>query len=194
MAEDAARRTPIHPHLRHLQAEAVAVTEAAQHLLDALSGPQLTWKPDPGTWSVAECFDHLSVTNRLYVPRIRRAIERAGQNTLVRPFRPSWLGRLFIRLSGPGSRWKLKAPGLFKPTPAAVDPLVVRQFVEQQEALLALIQQASAVNLNTAKLRSPATRLLRLSVGEALTLLVVHEQRHLQQAQRLTRRSDFPAG
>lgn len=33
---------------------------------------------------------------------------------------------------------------------------------------------------------------LRLSLGEALTMLAVHEQRHLLQAERVTREPGFP--
>lgn len=67
------------------------------------------------------------------------------------------------------------------------------RFVEQQEALIRLIGKAEGVGLRATVVRFPFTRLLRLRLGEALTLLVHHQHRHLRQIQAVIQQGDFPA-
>lgn len=181
-----------HPHLRKLLADVNTVTAETERLRATLSGAQCIWKPDPGVWNVLECFHHLIVTDGLYAPRLRTAIEKASREGGDAPFRPSFFGKTFIRYVSPGSKRKIKTLRLFEPPPALTDVTVLQQFVDHQGELTALIRQADGIELNRGKFASPASRLVRFSVGEGLTVLVVHQQRHLQQARRLTERSDFP--
>jgi hypothetical protein len=48
------------------------------------------------------------------------------------------------------------------------------------------------VDLNRIKVRSPITPLVRFNLGDALTLQVVHAQRHLAQARRVREHAEFP--
>ena len=192
MEPPASIETVVHPHLRTLLADVTTVTAETGRLRATLSDAQCIWKPEPGVWNVLECFHHLIVTDRLYGPRLRAAIEKATRDGGSTPFRPSFFGKTFIRYVSPGSKRKIKTLRLFEPPPALTDVTVLQQFIDHQDELTALIHQADGINLNRGKFSSPASRLVRFSVGEGLTVLVVHQQRHLQQAQRLTERSDFP--
>ena len=42
------------------------MTSEYQRDLGQLSSTQLNWKPDPKSWSVGQCIDHVIVTNELY--------------------------------------------------------------------------------------------------------------------------------
>ena len=192
MERPASIETVAHPHLRTLLADVTTVTTETERLRATLSEAQCIWKPEPGVWNVLECFHHLIVTDKLYGPRLRAAIEKASREGGSTPFRPSLFGKTFIRYVSPGSKRKIKTLRLFEPPPALTDVTVLHQFIDHQDELTALIHQADGINLNRGKFSSPASRLVRFSVGEGLTVLVVHQQRHLQQAQRLTERSDFP--
>ncbi len=192
MEPPASIETVAHPHLRTLLADVTTVTTETERLRATLSEAQCIWKPEPGVWNVLECFHHLIVTDKLYGPRLRAAIEKASREGGSTPFRPSLFGKTFIRYVSPGSKRKIKTLRLFEPPPALTDVTVLQQFIDHQDELTALIHQADGINLNRGKFSSPASRLVRFSVGEGLTVLVVHQQRHLQQAQRLTERSDFP--
>ena len=66
------------------------------------------------------------------------------------------------------------------------------RFDAHQDILADLIRRADEVNLNATRFTSPITRLVRLSIGEALTRLVIHQRRPLQQALRLPTNADFP--
>ena len=181
-----------HPHLRRLLADAEAVRADAERLRDTLSAKQRTWKPEPGVWSVADCFEHLRKIDKAYAPGLETSIERAGQSDAA--FKPSLIGRSCIYFFSPDSRLKLKAPPGIRPTrnEASADADALDGFLDQQAVLIDLIRRADGRDLNDGKFSSPLAKILRFTLGEGLTVLVRHEQRHLGQAQRLTERADFP--
>ncbi len=189
---DTSIETVAHPHLQKLLADVAATTAAAQQLRADLSDAGLAWKPEPGVWNVLECLQHLIIVDGLYLPKIKAALEQPTREHGSAPFRPSWFGRTFIRYVSPESERKVKTLRLFTPPPALIDVTVVTQFVEQQAAFTDLIRQADGADLNGNKFSSPATRFIRLTLGEGLTMLTAHQQRHLQQARRVTEHSDFP--
>ncbi|MEM7263899.1 MAG: DinB family protein [Planctomycetota bacterium] len=157
-----------------------------------LSDAQASWKPRPESWSIGECFDHLRVTGEQYYPRIDGAIERAKTGDASRPYKPRFLGRLFVKFAGPDGSRGVKAPKAFAPTSSEGGAHAVQAFLEQQSTLLDLIERAGECDLNGGRFGSPVTRLLRFSLGEALELMVRHEQRHLNQALRVKGEPAFP--
>ena len=182
-----------HAHLRLLLADAEATRAEAERLRDTLSATQRTWKPEPGVWSVADCFEHVRKVDKAYARKLDEAIGGAGSGAA--DFKPSLFGRGFIHFVSPASTFKLKAPKGIRPAPdtASADADALDRFLDQQAAVLDLIRRADGQNLNGGRFGSPLASVVRLSVGEGLTLIVRHEQRHLGQAQRLTERADFPA-
>jgi hypothetical protein len=189
---ESADRTIEHPDLAQSLRDAYATADEVQALFGTLTEAQLTWKPAPDAWSIAECVEHLIVMGRLYYPRIAGAIERADTVTgMPPPHRPTLMGRLFHWLVRPGGL-KVKTFGLFKPKPMAVDAGTGDRFLRQQDELLDLIRRASDVDLNSARFSSPLSRLIRFNVGDGLGVMVAHQQRHLRQAHGVRQRPDFP--
>ena len=170
------------------------VLHASEALFASLTPQQLTWKPGRKKWSIFECFDHLLTTNELYMERLREALERGRVTSAeaISPFKPSLFGRWFIDALRPESKFRTKTFRIFKPQSAKGDLKVTTGFLEQQKALLRLVKQADQCDLNHVKLSSPANRLIKFSIGEALTLTVVHNQRHLLQAQNIQLLAGFP--
>lgn len=165
-----------------LAADVNATTQAVQRMRQAHTDPRLTARPGPGSWSAAECIEHLCVTARLYYHRIGATLNRAGEAT--GEYRPGRFARWFIAQASPTNPRKLPAPKMFQPEAGQVSAEAFDAFAAQQQDLLALIEQARLANINRPKFGTPITRLLRFSAGEALELMVRHQQRHLQQAQR----------
>jgi len=181
-----------HPHLKTLLADVAEVTAGVETLRADLTDEQLVWKPEPGVWNVLECIEHLIVVDGLYFPRIEAALAAAQGGGKDAPFRPSFFGKTFLRYVSPDSKRKIKTFRLFEPPPALTDVSVPARFIAQQAVLTALIQRADGADLNDNTFSSPVSRLIRFSLGEGLTLLVLHQQRHLQQARRLTQHPGFP--
>lgn len=192
MTQPETNKTLQHPHLRQVATEVETVTTGVEQLREAYSVDQLVWKPNPETWNMLECIEHLRISGALYYPRIQAAIQKAATETREQAFRPGFLGKKFIASMRPEATRKVKTFRIFKPAPALKDISVLDRFLEQQQELTDLLQQADGVNINSSKLSSPLSRLIRFTVGEALTFLVVHQRRHLQQARNLTARPDFP--
>ncbi|RIV23699.1 DinB family protein [Fibrisoma montanum] len=167
------------------------VRQTIDYEFGSLSAAELLLRPDPAQWSIAECLEHLNTYSRYYVPRIALAIRDGEQRQrLATPtFDSSWLGDYFVRMMEPpaegktGARYKAAA----KHRPASnLNPETVRlECIQQQEHLWDLLQQAQHVDIGRLKIPISLTRWIRLSLGDVLRFVVVHEQRHLLQAQRV---------
>lgn len=179
------------PHLANLLADLLIVRAEAERFA-SLSGAQLTWRPGAGDWSIADCFEHLRIVDAGYSQAIRQAVGQAEPGNAA--FAPTWYARAYIHFVSPGSTLKMPTLPVMKPAvdspSAGADAL--QHFLQQQAELEALIREADTKNINTGRFSSPFAALMRLSVGEGLTLLVRHEQRHTLQAQRLTEQPAFP--
>lgn len=181
-------------HLDRLLKDVKEVKQASEALFSSLSPEQISWKPNRKSWSVLECYDHLLVTNGLYIPKIKAALEKSEKSVekSVRPFKPSYFGRLFIKAIKPGSGFKIKTFKIFKPKNGPQNLDIPAKFLAQQDELIELIKRADQCDVNAVKFSSPVSRLIRFSLGEGLSVVVVHEQRHLLQAQNLQLLTDFP--
>ncbi len=184
---------PADPTLPTLLADAGEVARATEALCTGLTEDQLLYRPDLESWSIAHCFDHLRVVNDLYAWRLRPAIERArGRGrTGGEPLRLSWLGRLFFRELHPTTTRRHRAQKVFRPDerpPAAS----WRHFLAGQPTLLGILREAAELPVNHIRVASPVAPFLRFTLGDALAMLVVHEQRHLGQAQRVRADEHFP--
>lgn len=168
--------------LNDLEKSAHEVVRRTKELVAGLTPEEICRRPAPDRWSIADCFEHLARSSEVYHPPIRRAVERAASAPLDQPYRHSWLARFFISLADDRVRVKAKAPKAFVPPPDA-RPDAPERFCRLQEEYLEMVESARGKDLSSAKVPSPASRLLKLSLGAALELLVRHQERHLKQAE-----------
>ena len=69
--------------------------------------------------------------------------------------------------------------------PTQLNPqTVVTEFIEQQEQLLQLIEQARTVNLGSIRIPISLTKWIRLKLGDTFLFVVAHLERHILQAER----------
>src|SRR5712691_830504 len=93
--------------IAELQDQLEANERQAEALVAGLSEEQGRRGPAGGGWSVAECLDHLATGNRVYLPPMQEAANRArmrGKHR-SRPARPGLLGRLFVGSLEPPPKW-----------------------------------------------------------------------------------------
>lgn len=187
-----------HPDLRQMS-EAVEQLAADARELLSLSDQQLLWKPLPESWGVGECLEHLVITGDLYEPKLQGALVRGAGKSAKSPedpIRPTFMGRQFLKVLDSSSTQKVKAPKSFRPssTPSSgsVDRGVGDRYLAQLEDFAGMIRRADGMDLNRIKLSSPATFLIRFNLGECLKIQVLHQQRHLLQARRVTEMEAFP--
>ena len=184
---------PLDSHLARLAAEVHEIMAEAEALCEGLSSAQLAWRPSPKKWGVADCFLHLAQTADVFHPRFVGAVERtlaAGAKSRG-PFKGTWVGRLFRTVSGSKVRIPVPAPPALRVrTEAPAD--AHRIFLRREAELLEIFDRADGLDLEFATTGSPISRRLRLRLGDGLALVVGHARRHLEQARRVTLRSDFP--
>ena len=160
-----------------------AKLEAAKLAAD-LGETRLWQRPPEGGWSVGECLAHLNLAGEPYAKKLQEALEagKARGKRGQEPFRFGFLGGRFVRsLSAEGKR-KFKAPKAWQPERQGD---VLERFLKLQDDLLGFVKASEGLDLARITLTSPLSPLIRLNLFEAFNLVVVHEQRHLAQADRV---------
>lgn len=174
-------------YLKVLRTDLEDLVATAKERLAPLDPEALLQRPTPDSWSVAECLAHLMATNAGYLASIDEALRRSPATPGIghTSFRGGRLAAWFIRQSGPEVPRKSKAPRVFAPKDADVGPGVVAAYLEQQREIDRLLVAAEGAGLMRIKVPSPASRLIRLRLGDAFRLMVEHERRHVLQAIRV---------
>ena len=178
----------------------VLVTEAKQIAADVratfgnLSASQLNWKPSPERWSIAQCFEHLLTSNKGYLPIIESVRTGKKQTRFVErlPVLPGLAGKLLLKSLDPASTRKLKAPKNFQPAQSDISAGILDDFVAQQEQLIEGMRSTGHLDLEKIVITSPALSFVAYSLMDGYRVIVTHEKRHFQQAQRLAAEPGFP--
>lgn len=159
-----------------------------------LSATQLNWQPAPDRWSVAQCLEHLVVANEGYFPIFERALSGEGGRSFWQrlPWLPGLWGRWLIKAVSPVENRKLKAPKIFRPSSSSVDGDIVHRFVDRQNRVIQFLRAAENVEAGRIVIPSPVTGVITYSLLDACRVVVAHEERHLQQAARVTESAQFP--
>jgi DinB family protein len=171
---------------------AFAATEHdARALVNGLSDAHGTWRAQPGSWSVAECLDHLATANRIYLQAMRPAAARALTEGRRRrgPVRPGIIGGWFVRSLEPPVRKlrRMKAPAKIRPRPSPPLADAMEKFVASQHDVVTFLRQYAEIDLAGVLFPNPFITGLRFSLATGLHVLAAHERRHLWQAWRVRR-------
>ena len=171
----------------------VAELESAQTRLHRLTDqlPDARWKSRPGQyrWSAAECVEHLNITSKAYLPRLRRSLESATPAATETRHRRDFLGWLFSSLVGPmpsigKSRFgRVKTPPAFVPSVSPERADAMEEFDRLQAELIAITREADGYPLSEMKITSPFGEKIRYNFYSALRILPRHQQRHIEQAE-----------
>ena len=171
-----------------------SIANDAKNTFGSLTSAQLNWKPSAERWSVAQCFDHLLTSNRGYIPIIDNVL--AGTKRTFwqsMPVFPGLIGKLLIKSLDPVKGRNLKAPAKFQPAQSDLSSAVIDDFVSQQATIVGKMKATAHLELERIIISSPVTSVVTYSLMDAYRVIVVHEARHFQQAQRVTAESGFPA-
>jgi hypothetical protein len=185
------------PDIAALEQAFIANEQDARTLVDGLSESRGTWQPRPGSWSVAECLDHLTTSNRVYLEAMSPPAERARAAGRLRrgPAVPGVIGGWFVRSLEPSAtpRFKMRAPRKIQPRPSPPLDDARDQFFASHRDVQAFLQQYAAIDLAHVSFPNPFIRGIRFSLATGLHALAAHERRHLQQAWRVRRAAEQSA-
>jgi hypothetical protein len=167
--------------LDEIRAEIAAVNAEAQKLCAGLTEQQLTWRPQPGKWSIAENLAHLNISTQTSLPAIKRSLDEARSRGLqgTGAFDLGFMGKLFVSYLEPPYKMKSKAPKMIQPILQGPATEALPHFLRCNEALEKLIDNAEGVDLGRAVFVSPYARVLRMKLIAAFASVTAHDRRHL---------------
>jgi DinB family protein len=182
--------------LSEVIAEAEQVRSVTKAAFGKLSSEQINWKPSPGEWSIAQCLEHLILLNRPYFPQIEAIVAGRRKPSFWErvPVLPALFGRLILRAVQPESKQKVRARAAFTPVSSPVDIGILTRFSAQQDYLIRLMKATAELPIHEIILTSVVSPIVTYSLFDTYRILVAHERRHLQQADRVMRSQGFPQG
>ena len=164
------------------------IISRAENLAKEVPREKFGRRPEPGSWSMAECLDHLNETARLYLPALTERIERARENGMLASpgsGERTLIGRIMTWTQEPPVRFTTKTFEAIEPTEAPDSDVVIEDFVALHEELIVRINEAADLDRKKIKMRSVLDSRLKLSLGDWFHFLAAHARRHLWQAEQV---------
>lgn len=183
------------PVLQRLMQEVEAVRLDARSLTQGLTAEQLRWQPAPGKWSIAQCLDHVAKTIRLYPADVERMIAESRTRAArgAKPYRHTRRGNWLIRTLEPPYRMRVRTMKSVEPAAELDVTGVLADFDVAHQQLEQMIAAADGVPLDQARITSPFSKLMTMTLRQVLEVNVVHSRRHLWQARQVKQQPGFPA-
>jgi hypothetical protein len=185
---------PVPNDIQNLEDELDAAERDAQALVAGLTEQLGTWRAEPGSWSVAECLDHLATANRVYLRAMDDAAARARAQGRPRrgPAVPGFIGRWFVRILEPpvNPRFKVKSPKVITPRPAPALKDAFAAFTVSHHDARTFLRAYADLDLAGVRFVNPFVRGVRFSLATGLHVIPAHERRHLWQAWRVRRAAE----
>jgi hypothetical protein len=185
------------PDIQDLEDQLDAAERDARALTAGLADERGGWRPETGSWSVAECLDHLASANRVYLVAMKEPAIRAREQGRFRrgPAAPGFVGRWFMRTIEPPVKtaFRLKAPRIIEPRAAPPLASAFASFRTSQDEVRAFLRAYADLDLAAVRFPNPFVRGIRFSLATGLHVITAHERRHLWQAWRVRRSAEGAA-
>lgn len=170
--------------LNELITDVRRIKESAEYFQNC-DQTKLAYSPDKEKWSVVQVLEHLNAYNRHYLPVIEKelSVVTHANNSL---FTSGYWGEKFTKMMKPSNVYqiknKMKAMKAYSFSNNLNIETVLKEFVGHQDKLVQLLELAKSRDLNTIRIPTTITNLLKLKLGDMLRFLIAHEQRHMIQA------------
>jgi hypothetical protein len=162
------------------------ISEKGSALVSKLTADQIVRRPQPNSWSVAECLTHLIISADGFFDVWRREIAGArdkGQ-TGAPPFHQDFWGWLLTWSLEPPSRFKMKAPKIIQPVAVGPADSILPDFLDRQRRISEAMESARGLAIDKIKIASPVDPRVHYSIWSSFCLNAAHERRHVWQAAR----------
>ncbi|HET9839399.1 MAG TPA: DinB family protein [Candidatus Angelobacter sp.] len=159
----------------------------AQAVVSGLSAEQLTRRPEPGKWSIAECIAHLNVTAAAVQKIMAPAIEKGKTEKKCGsgPFSLGPKGRLMVWIAEPPPKFRIRAPKNVRPPATIDDPRqLLLAFLQAQDEWERLMREQDGLDLSRIK---AGQGVFRMRLAATLPWMMAHQRRHLLQAENVKR-------
>lgn len=170
-----------------------SVTKQVRNEFSFLSTEQINWKINPESWSIAECIDHITVTNEAYFQKLKAIVDRTHKNpgiSLISIY-TKFCGNLILNAVNPKTKRKSKTFPVFMPAMSNYDHSVFDRFDTTQVVLRTYFEKLNKSDYHSISITSPASNLIVLPLSYVFKILTLHEQRHVNQAINIKRQKGF---
>lgn len=161
---------------------------------DHLNNRQLNWKPSAEQWSIAQCLDHLVVSNNTYFPVLEKIASGSHKMNWWERNSPlsGVFGKMLVNQLKETVKRKMRAPQLFRPAASEINTDIILSFNTQLDKFLKLMNECLDADLDKTIITSPVSRIITYNLKDAYTILVQHLHRHINQAIRVKNNPSFP--
>jgi hypothetical protein len=190
--------TELLPDIENLRDQLDAAERDAQSLAEDLSEERGCWRAEAGSWSVAQCLDHLAITNQVYLSAMKEPVNRARAAGRLRrrPALPGFVGQWFATKMEPPVKAssKMKTMRIIKPgaSPWLAEAFV--RFLTSQEEIRDYLRTNADLDLAGIRFPNPLIPGIRFSLATGLHVITAHERRHMWQAWRVRRAAEGALG
>jgi hypothetical protein len=133
-------------------------------------------------WNALECLEHLNRYGDFYLPEIEKSIHSSDSKPAAQ-FKSGWLGGILAKSMEPKEKVnKVKTFKSKNPLHSHLDVSVIDVFLEQQYKTMELLKAVERVNINSVRVKTSISPLLRLRLGDTLQFMINHVLRHVKQA------------
>ncbi|MDQ8006700.1 MAG: DinB family protein [Pedobacter sp.] len=151
--------------------------------LDELS---LNFSTNSDTWSIAQVLSHLNSYGNYYLPKMEAVLQQPHELSLT-AYTPSWLGTYFVNMMD-ANRSSKRYKAAKQHQPLVSDAYAeVAQFINQQERMLKCLKAFETVDVSRTRIRISIAKFIKLNLGDLLSFLVMHNERHMVQIKRIQR-------
>ena len=173
--------------------EFAAIARETRSVFGGYDAAQLNWQPQAGSWSIAQCFEHLLKINDRMIDAIARTAGPGSVQTIWQklPLWPALMGRILVSSQAPGGPRKFAAPAIAQPASSTVAPDILDRFVAWQDTGTAAVRNLGAEDARRIMV-SPFLAQITYSVLDAWRLIAAHQRRHFAQARRVAGHPGFP--
>ena len=164
------------------------ITKGVKNSFSILEDDLLFKKPNAGTWSIAENLEHLIILNSSYFPIFEKVKKGTLQSAFISKigFFTKMFGNMIYKSVSDGGKKKVKTFPLWEPKLYSdQDEPILEKFYDHQKILKQKIREIEPFLGKGIIIHSPANKIVVYSLDKALEIIVAHEKRHLEQAQRL---------
>ena len=168
------------------------IAEDAQNSFSGLSNEQLNWKPAAESWSIAQCLDHLILSNEEFFPELDKLSAGSRTNTFWQKVSPlSGIAGAFLVSTLKKDNQKVKTIPKMTP-PSDIEEGIVERFIKHQSELIEKLHATNKSEWRKVVLTSPFVKIMTYRMDKGLEAVIEHERRHIRQAKRVMEMEEFP--
>lgn len=144
----------------------------------------LNFRVSEDSWSILECLEHLNFYSKFYLPEIENRINETRFQANKSDFKSGLLGNYFANMMLPKEKTnKMKTLKISNPIHKKLNQSVIREFINQQNKMLELLEKAKMVDLEKTKTSISISNWIKLKLGDTFRFVIYHNLRHIKQTE-----------